>query len=129
LALIGLRTRSEVALHVLRSGHALRSNPIQVTLSPVPTDRLSVHHLGFEAEDTGESNGVIVKAVRDGGPAARMQLQPGDRIYALGDWEIRNTEDLLLFLQFVSPGDVVDVKILRTVGREQKRLEGSMKAE
>lgn len=128
VALIGLESGSEVPVMVERDGRPLAGGPKRLRLSPVPTNRLSAKHLGFTAEDTGESNGVLVASILSDGPAARMSLKPRDRIYALGEWEIRNTEDLLLFLQFVSPGDMIDVKIYRQVGTQLRRLEGSMKA-
>ena len=128
VALISIAARAPVRLGLRRNGRPLDGIPA-LQLAPVPTSRLSAQHLGFVAEDTGESNGVLVTSVRDDGPASRMHLQAQDRIYALGDWEIRNTEDLLLFLQFVSPGDLVDVKILRPVGTREVKLAGSMKAE
>ena len=129
MRLIGLSTGAEVPLMVSREGRLLSANPFVLRLEPVPTSRLSAKHLGFIAEDTGESNGVVVAELVSDGPAARMRLQPKDRIYALGGWEIRTTEDLLLFLQFVSPGDLVDVKIFRPDGRREVRLDGSMRAE
>ncbi len=129
MQLIGQETGTEVPVMVQRDGRALRGNPLRLTLAPVPTNRLSAKHLGFTAEDTGQSNGVLVASVVEGGPGARMGLQPKDRIFALGGWEIRNTEDLLLFLQFVSPGDLVDVKIMRRGRRGEGKLEGSMRAQ
>ncbi|MDF1700023.1 MAG: trypsin-like peptidase domain-containing protein [Planctomycetota bacterium] len=129
MRLIGLDTGAQVPVMVRRDGRPLRGNPLRLVLQPVPTNRLSAKHLGFTAEDTGESNGVLVASIKPEGPAARMNMRPKDRIFALGGWEIRNTEDLLLFLQFVSPGDLVDVKIFRQEGRRARRLEGSMRAE
>ena len=129
MRLIGLDSGANVPVMVVRDGRPLAGNPIRLKLAPVPTERLSSKHLGFTAEDTPDGSGVIVASIVEDGPAGRMGLTPGDRIFALGGWEIRNTEDLLLFLQFVSPGDLVDVRIYRNEGRRLRRLEGSMKAE
>ena len=129
LTLIGLESGAAVPIKIARDGRPLQSNPLRTRLEPVPTNSLSAKHLGFTAEDTGDNNGVVVASIVEEGPAARMNLRTGDRIFALGGWEIRNTEDLLLFLQFVSPGDLVDVRIFRNEGRRPRRLEGSMRAE
>jgi serine protease Do len=102
---------------------------VSVQLAPVPTDDLSNKHLGFAAEDTGEFAGVVVTEVRPRGPAEKMTLRSRDIIYGLGHWEIRNREDLLMFLQFVSPGDLVDVKIRRPAGRGEVSLKGVLRAE
>ncbi len=129
LRLIGLESGTDVPVMVERDGRSLAGNPMRLKLAPVPTERLSAKHLGFTAEDTPDGSGVLVASIVEDGPAARMGLVPQDRIIALGGWEIRNTEDLLLFLQFVSPGDLVDVRIYRRQGRGLRRLEGSMKAQ
>ena len=98
-------------------------------MRPIPTGRLSARHLGFTAQDTGESNGVFVTSVREGGPAARMKLRKDDLIYGLGQWKIENTEDLLMFLQLVEPGHMVQVKIKRAEAGITRKFSGSMKAE
>ncbi len=94
-----------------------------VTLLPVPTDALSDRRLGFVADDVGEKEnldqqlafdaGALVREVRPGGPASRIGLRQGDLVVGLGDRRIRNTDDLLLFLQLVGPGDIVVVRVLR----------------
>jgi serine protease Do len=101
---------------------------VGVALQPVPTDTLSAQHFGFLAEDTGERNGVVVTRIIAGGAAEGMLMRKGDVIFGLGHWEVRNTEDLLMFLQFVAAGDLVDVKIRRPAGRGSFDLEGSMRA-
>lgn len=126
MVLVALPPLSRVALGVA-SGSGQRT--IRVALEPVPTDRLSAEHLGFTAEDTGEFTGVVVTDVRPGGPGAKMKLRRADVIEALGPWEIRSTEDLLMFLQFVTAGDLVDVKIRRRVGRTELELDGRLRAQ
>lgn len=126
MALVSLPALSDVTLSVAST----RGQRVaRVPLAPVPTERLSVHHLGFTAEDTGEFSGVVVTDVRPGGPGDKMHLQRSDIIEGLGPWEIRSTEDLLMFLQFVSAGDLVDVKIRRRAGANELRLDGRMRAE
>jgi len=129
MALLTVPESAPVHLGVLRRGKPLRSNPVAVAMRPIPTGRLSARHLGFTAEDTGESNGVLVAAVRADGPAARMKLRVGDLIYGLGQWKIENTEDLLMFLQLVEPGHMVQVKIKRAERGSTRKFSGSMRAE
>ena len=81
----------------------------RVSLKPLPTDTLSEKHLGFVARDTDAFDGVLVADVRQGGPSDSMGLKKNHIIVGLGPWSIKNSEDLLLFLQNVKPGDVVKV--------------------
>ena len=129
MALVSRPGDAPIELLVRRAGRLLRDGPIRLTLQPLPTDRLSLKHLGFTAKDTGDSAGVMVDTVRPDGPAVRMKLRPEDMVYGLGEWKIRNTEDLLMFLQFVETGDLVDVKIERRGERGTIKYAGSMKAE
>ncbi|MDJ0520882.1 MAG: trypsin-like peptidase domain-containing protein [Planctomycetota bacterium] len=129
MALVARPSGKPIRLLVKRNGRLLRGGPIRLELKPLPTERLSARHLGFTAQDTGDSDGVRVASIRAGGPAERMKLRQNDLIYGLGEWKIRNTEDLLMFLQFVEPGDLVDVKIQRRLRRGNQKYEGSMKAE
>jgi len=129
MALVARPGSEPIELLVRREGRLLRQGPIRLTLRPLPTDMLALKHLGFTAKDTGDSGGVVVEAVRPDGPADRMKLRPEDLVYGLGEWKIRNTEDLLMFLQFVQAGDLVDVKIERHLERGNVKYAGSMKAE
>jgi serine protease Do len=129
MALLELPQGGEVRLQVRRRGMPIRSNPVVLRLMPTPTTRLSEKHLGFTARDTGDSSGVIVSAIRPNSPATRMKLREGDLIVALGEWEIENTEDLLMFVQLVKPGDMVAVKIRRAQAGIPRKMSGSMKAE
>lgn len=132
LLLVALPSGKRVGLDVQRSagpGIPASRSRLVVPLEAVPTSELSAKHFGFAAEDTGERMGVLVTQVAEGGPAAGMSLRRGDVIYGMGHWEIRSTEDLLMFLQFVARGDLVEVKIRRTDGRGMASLKGSMRAQ
>ncbi len=130
MALVARPSSEPISLLVRRDGKLLRGGPIRVRLRPLPTGALSARHLGFTAKDTGVADGIVVESVRPNSPASRMKLRPTDLIYGLGEWKIRNTEDLLMFLQFVEKGDLVDVKIQR-LGRRGETIKyaGSMRAE
>ena len=129
MALLDVPRGGQARLQVFRRGQPLRSNPVTLQLQPIPTSKLSERHLGFTARDTGDSSGVVVAAIRDDSPASRMKLRPGDVIVGLGEWEIENTEDLLMFVQLVKPGDMVAVRIQRVERGSRRRMSGSMKAE
>jgi S1-C subfamily serine protease len=114
------------SLSVVRDGRAL-AHAVRVAAEPVPTGQLAARHLGLEFVDVDEAvsreanipldAGVLVRAVRPGGPAARVRLKPNDLIVGLGTYKIRNSDDLLLFLQYVQPGDKVEVLIRRPMAR------------
>ncbi|MFV1958074.1 MAG: PDZ domain-containing protein, partial [Planctomycetota bacterium] len=111
-----------VRFGVERQGRRLRA-PIRVPLLPVPSRILSERLLGLVAADVGDGesrgrnlafdSGIVVQRVRPGGPAAKIRVRPGDLIIALGSYRIRNSDDLLLFLQYVQPGDLVKVQVVR----------------
>jgi S1-C subfamily serine protease len=129
-----------VDLAATRDGRPLPS-PARLPLLPVPTDTLSDEHLGLLAADVGEEDepaasydaGVVVRTVRPDGPAGRIGIHPGDVILALGAYQIRHMDDLLVFLQYVQPGDIVKVQVQRKTRRPGgfvvERKEGTMRAE
>jgi len=66
--------------------------------------------------------GVIVQQVRADGPAAKIRMRPGDLIVGLGTYRIRNSDDLLLFLQYVQSGDLVKVQVVRPLTLRSGRV-------
>ena len=120
-----------VRLGVRREG-SLLEKPLSIELESVPTDQLSAKHLGFVAADvTDQENreqrlafdaGVVVRSRLPDSPAARIGIEPGDLIVGLGTYRIRHSDDLLLFLQYVQPGDIVEVKVLRPIRLRSGRL-------
>jgi membrane-associated protease RseP (regulator of RpoE activity) len=67
--------------------------------------------LGIELEDAGE--GVAVKAVLDGGPAARAGLKPGDRVKEFEGKEVKAAADLRRLAAALGAGHPVKLTILR----------------
>jgi serine protease Do len=67
------------------------------------------------AESVGldEPTGTIVADVFDGGPAAQARLVPGDVVLKVGDVEVESPRDLARMIAEISPGDTVDLVILR----------------
>jgi serine protease Do len=134
---------SAVQMTIDRPGAEKRKSVV-VQLLPIPTDTLSERHLGFVAGDVGEDEnlehrlafdaGVIVRSVRDDSPASRVKVRPGDLIVGLGNYRIRNSDDMLVVLQHVGPGDVVEVRLIRNVlarpeGGARRQLYGTMLAD
>ncbi len=110
MALLAVPVGAPVRLDVRRNGVELP--PVVVPLEPIPTDALAREHLGLEVSDVGDYEaGVLVRGVS--GPAAKMGVRLGDVIVGLGSWKIRHSDDLLLFLQYVQKGDLVDVLLRR----------------
>ncbi|MHC5011560.1 MAG: PDZ domain-containing protein, partial [Planctomycetota bacterium] len=104
---------------------------------PVPTESLSDRHLGLVASDVSDQEnreyqlrfdaGVVVQSVREGGPADRIGVRPGDLVIGLGSYRIRHSDDLLVFLQYVQPADIVKVRVLRRAARPNGASRGSQK--
>ncbi|MGE0192367.1 MAG: trypsin-like peptidase domain-containing protein [Planctomycetota bacterium] len=94
-----------------RAGERSIDKRVDVRVEPLPTDGLSRQRLGFTAEETDLFDGVRVVAVRPGSPSDKIGLKRGDVIVGLGGYRIRSSEDLLLFLQYVSSGDIVKVRV------------------
>jgi serine protease Do len=126
---------------VKRGGEGPRK--VVVPLRPVPTDELSRKHLGFRVIDVTEEmeigeavplgGGVLVDEIDPDSPAARIHLRPNDLVMGLGGWAIHNSDDLLVFLQYVQPGDVVNVVVQRPSTlpngqREWAKKEGALVA-
>lgn len=130
MRMISLPPGEKVVLGIERDGVQLPS--VTIADEPLPTRELSLRHLGFDADDD-EVEGIVISAVRTGSPAADVKLRKGDVIRALGPFRIKNRDDLLRFLQFVQPGDVVDVRIQRTerdrFGVTRKNLKGALEAD
>jgi serine protease Do len=92
-------------------GGRVQEHEVGVPVQPLPTGALSQAHLGFLAEETDLFDGVRVVSVRAGGPADKIGLKRGDVIVGLGGYRIQSTEDLLLFLQYVTASDIVKVRV------------------
>jgi len=63
--------------------------------------------------------GLRISSVRDGGPAARAGMQPGDVIVQFGSKEINNIYDYTFALQEFEAGSVVDIIALRNGERRR----------
>ncbi len=77
-----------------------------------------------ERFDIETDEGVLVFSVVDGSPAAEAGLRAGDVIIALDGEPLRSVEDLLAALRERSPGDRVELDVLR--GDGQRRLTATL---
>ena len=78
--------------------------------------------LGTIPDYTGSPDnrpGMLVSAVRAGGPAAQAGLQRGDRVIELAGREVRDVYDLMYVLRTVKPGEASTV----VLERDGERLE------
>jgi hypothetical protein len=69
--------------------------------------------LGTTPDFAFEGPGVRVEAVRDGSPAAKAGVQPGDILLAIGDAELKTLRDLSEALKAHAAGDTVKLRIRR----------------
>jgi serine protease DegQ len=74
--------------------------------------------LGLELEDGPELP--AVKAVLEGGPAAKAGVKPGDRLSHIQGRSVLNTEDVLRLARRVLAGDEVTVTVVR--GKETREI-------
>jgi serine protease DegQ len=63
--------------------------------------------------DLDVEEGVLLREVEQGGPAAEAGLQPGDVIVQLDGEQMRTVEDLFAALRRLGPGDTVTAEVVR----------------
>jgi len=63
--------------------------------------------------DFSGGEGFKISAVREGRPAERAGLKPGDTIVRMGDTEIKNIYEYMEALKSIRPGDKVQISIKR----------------
>jgi serine protease Do len=122
LAMLDAAPRGRVELTI---ESAEGTKQVTVPLETPPTERLSWERIGVKAdevtpevrEQTGYpvGSGIVVREVREGGPGARVGLQPGDLLVTLGTQTLRSSEDLLEALQWSDKGTAVPVGLFRPV--------------
>lgn len=105
-------------------GFAIPSNTVKDVLNDLMKNgKVSRTWLGVEIQDVTEdvasaygyndTNGVVVRAVVGGGPAASAGLQEGDIITAWNGAQVINTEDLLQKIQKAGSGAKVQLILWR----------------
>jgi aminopeptidase YwaD len=82
--------------------------------------------LGVIPDYSEDPQGLRIDGVRDGTPAAKAGMEGGDIITQFGDMRIKNIYDLTAALSSASPGDVVDIVIIRD--GEEKTLKAKLTA-
>jgi serine protease DegQ len=100
----------------------------QVMESLIRTGRVSRGFIGVELQDVNreiaetfklpKTEGSIVAAVQNGGPADRAGLKAGDVVVAVNETPSRNTAELLALVAALQPGQKAALQIIRN-GRPQ----------
>jgi len=67
------------------------------------------------------SEGLVIKALRPDGPAARTALKESDLIIAAGDKRVRLLTDLLRIVTSKRPGESLELTMLRPDGAGQTK--------
>ncbi len=75
------------------------------------------------AQEAGVPGGAVVVDVVDDGPAASAGLRAADVIVAVGEREVRSMSALVIALRERTPGDRVDLAVLRAGKRETVNVE------
>lgn len=87
---------------------------------------IEVGNLDFkdaQAFGLDDTDGALVVAVREGGPAAEAGLRHGDVIFKIDDVEVKETRDLIDYVSSRPPGTEVRVEVLRNGERETVEVE------
>jgi S1-C subfamily serine protease len=79
--------------------------------------------LGVNAQTVtdGERDGAQINNVEPGGPAASAGLQEEDVIIAVGDREVRSSEELVVAIDAYDPGETVTIEFVR--GSDSQQVE------
>jgi len=109
----------QVALVVWRNGEELQREA-QLMAQSEQTRRANRAWLGVGLASEPDGT-VLVERVSPQSPAARAGLQPGDRLIAFGDQQVRSVEGLVNQVQQAAPGAEVEVRIER--GGEERAVE------
>ena len=72
---------------------------------------------GLVVVATPVTGGVLVRAVRAGGPADKAGIRPGDVILEVDGQPVPSSEDLSLLLAGHKPGDRIQLTIVRQNGQ------------
>ncbi|MEO8207596.1 MAG: trypsin-like peptidase domain-containing protein [Chloroflexota bacterium] len=117
---IGFAIPIDIARPIMQqalAGQALSRPYIGVRYEPITVqvqarDRLTVDH-GALVSDARDGNGASVPAVVAGGPAAKAGVRSGDIIVGIGAQDVDPEHPLDLVLATFSPGQTVDLRVLR----------------
>jgi S1-C subfamily serine protease len=88
-----------------------------VTLAPVPApsrpDPLGFGYLGVGPADRNGVGGLVLSDVREGQPAAKAGLRPGDELVRVGTATPRQFQELVDYVCSQRPGTALKVEVKR----------------
>ena len=90
----------------------------QVVPQLIKGGNLQRAYLGVSSVEQPGENGAVVAAISPQGPAAGTDLQPGDKILAIGGTTVNNPSDLSTAVLNRKPGEKVSLKVDRN-GQER----------
>ncbi len=112
LQLLRNHTQGErIRLELLRNGKSVQQDLRAVAFSPDLARQLAEARWGFAVE--AEKNGLTVRSVRPGSPAAQLGMQPGDVIIKIGGLHMENFGNYL----YAFTKHRLDATVLMLVGR------------
>lgn len=115
---INLSGQADVVNYVYSMADAIQKNDVkpdfvkveETAQRNIPRSRVTV---GTVPEFGYNGNGYKVSGVTEGGPAAKGGMLPGDIIIKFGNKTVNNIYDFMYAMGEFSPGDKVDVIVLR----------------
>ena len=109
-------------LDALATGQARHRVTLGVGLAAADVARRLRRSVGLPERD-----GLLVRGVEEGSPAAAAGLAEGDLLVAAGDRQLTNADDLFDALDGVTPGSTLPITVVR--GNEERVVEVTFPAE
>ena len=112
----GLKKVVEFSLHFLKAVDDLEEGPtynkdLEDELAPPRTGRGYGSYFGsIPSFEQAEVEGVLLEGVKPNSPAAKLGLQEGDILTAMGEIKINNLHDFVFALRFYRPKEAVLVR-------------------
>jgi hypothetical protein len=94
---------------------AAKQRPEYVAVKPETpvTGPIKIPKMGFTPGSYSDTNGVLVNAVADGGPAAKGGIKAGDRIVAINNQPVTTMGTYMLIMQNQKSGQPINVTVQR----------------
>lgn len=103
-----LSSKTQRIIQELATGHEAEYGFLGVSTETTRIDQPSVNLAGIQ-----QFSAALVLRVPDGSPARKSGIARGDMILKVGDEIIESTEDLIREVNFIAPGEEVEIELLR----------------